>query len=524
MNQEQENISDISFEHIKIGEHDCNVNRNPKDNLFLLSNFNDSIPKFSEENGVYLEFNYKKSGESKIMRLNNAATSTVLVPGAAKMSDQEYLPQFVEKKKHFVEHLIMKTFAKGYETPSEVQALSIPELIQRRDSLIQFKSGTGKSHAFLFGCLWGFDPSDRELQYVFITSSHEVATQIYEQAKYLLPESTKLSLCIGQKKSTGSFGGSGFKTTVGTSSLNPRQKTIKEEREEISNAQVIICTMGKFYDILCNKRWISTTKFLKAICVDEFDNIIASKSRSRSSTIMSTEEQMAEIIRVINDNEPRNTDNTTQRVFFSATVSKDAIKIAHSYFRRYSLSIGEPYIVLLDVQDYTLEGIRQYYVKCPSYIEKKEVIVDLLKQCRIAQAIIFTNRIETANELKKMLDSQDVPISSAVFHGALPATTRKEIHKDFIDNKTRLLISTDLTSRGLDVQSINVVFNFDMPESLETYIHRVGRSGRYGRKGVSISLILVNQNKNELEKVEQINECSKQSKMSELPGDLSNLL
>ena len=273
--------------------------------------------------------------------------------------------------------------------------------------------------------------------------------------------------------------------------------------------------MGKFYDYLCNKKWIET-KYLKSICVDEFDNIVASRSRARSSTVMNTEEQMAAIMKRI--------PSRTQRAFFSATVFSQALEIAHSYFRPYDLMIGDPFLVLLDIEDYTLEGIRQYYVECQSFNDKKEVLLDLLKQLRISQAIIFANRIETANEIKLFLDDQDVKITSAVFHGNLPAVERKNIHQSFSQCNIRVLISTDLTARGLDVQGINLVINFDMPDVLETYIHRVGRSGRYGKKGVAISLILVNRDKDERKKILNINECSKQSQMGELCGDLANLL
>lgn len=380
--------------------------------------------------------------------------------------------------------------------------------------MIQFKAGTGKTWAFLFGLLWGFDPIDLALQYIFITSSHEVAVQIYDQTISILPENTKIVLCIGQKKDTGATGG--FKTPIGTSNLNKNIKTLKQEKDEVGTAQIIVCTIGKFYDFLCNRKWVSSTKYLKAICVDEFDNIVASKSRSRSSSIMNTDEQMAAIIREI--------PITAQRTFFSATVSPQALEIAYSYFRPYSLLIGDPFIVLLDYEDYTLDGIRQYYVPCTSHQEKKDTLLDLVKQCRISQGIIFTNRIETANDIKKMMDDQSVSISSAVFHGNLSASVRTEIHKNFVENKIRLLISTDLTARGLDVHGINVVVNFDMPDSLETYIHRIGRSGRFGRKGVAISLILVNSTKDEMRKVEGINECSKNNKMEHLVEDLSNLL
>lgn len=507
-----DDISDIKFNQITIGDRTCNVNRRLDNDIFLFHNFTDALPYYDEENGVHLKLSSDKSKTNVIAKLSNYVCNRILIENSRNMDDKEYYKMFTDIKTEFVKNcLIFKTFAKGYEIPSPVQVLTIPELIMGRDMLVQFKSGTGKTWAFLFGLLWSYDPSDKELQHVFITNSHEVAMQIYEQAIFILPKNTNVALCVGRKRDTG-----GFRNPVGTSSLTIKPKTLREERDEIGRAQVIVCTVGKFYDVLCNRRWIRTTKYLKTLCVDEFDNIIISKFRQRSSHIMSTEEQISAIIKEI--------PHDTQRVFFSATVTKEALEIAHGYFRKYSPSIGEPFIVLLDIDDYTLEGIRQYYVECPSTNYKREVLLDLLKQCRIAQGIIFANKIKTAIDIKRFLDNQTVPISSAVFHGNLPSEARNSIHRDFIENRVRLLISTDITSRGLDVQGVNVVINFDMPDSLETYIHRIGRSGRYGRKGVAISLILVNSSCNEMKKVETINECSKHSKMEPLPADLSNLL
>lgn len=514
----EEDISAIKFSSITILDHNCSINRNP-DDLNLLVDFSDATPTYTREDGVHLQLSTKSMPKKKIVKLSNNVAYGMLIKGAKEMTDDEYLSTFVERKKEFVDNYIVKnTFAKGFQVPSAVQALTIVELIQRKDALVQFKAGTGKTHAFLFGCLWHFDPSDYVLQYVFITCSHEVAFQIYEQAKQILPPDTKIALCIGQKKegTMGGGGGGGFKTLIGTSNLNRRPKTIREEKEEVSKAQVIVCTMGKFYDFMFNKKWINT-KYLKTICVDEFDNIISSNSKNRSSIIMNTQEQMANIIHDI--------PYDTQRTFFSATVSEQALQIAHSYFRKYNSPLDEPFIVLLNVDDYTLEGIRQYYVCCKDMEWKKEVLIDLITQCRISQGIIFTNTIKTAEDLKMMLDNYPkIRISAAVFHGGLPESVRSGIHKDFIENKVRLLISTDLTSRGLDVQSINVVINFDMPDSMETYIHRIGRSGRYGRKGTAISLLVVSEYNNEMKKVEAINECSNKSKMEELPGKLESLL
>jgi superfamily II DNA/RNA helicase len=507
-----DDISSIRFNQLTIGDSTCNINRKLDKDIFLLHDFADALPYYDEINKVHLNLSSDKTKGNTVVKLNDYVCNRILIKNSREMDDNEYYKKFTDKKTEFVKNcLIKKTFAKGYDIPSPVQSITIPELILGKDVLVQFKSGTGKTWAFLFGLLWSFDLSDKELQHIFIANSHEVAMQIFDQACFILPETTKIVLCVGQKRNTG-----GFRTPIGTSGLTIRHKTLKEEREEIEYAQVIVCTIGKFYDVLCNKRWIRTTDFLKAICVDEFDNIVASKFRQRSSHVMSTEEQMATIIRKIPPD--------AQRAFFSATVTKEALEIAHSYFRKYSPSIGEPLIVLLDVEDYTLDGIYQYYVECHSTSYKKDVLLDLLKQCRIAQGIVFTNKIDTAIDIKRFLDEQVVPVSSDVFHGNLPEETRKLIHRKFMENKIRLLISTDLTSRGLDIQGINVVINFDMPDSLETYIHRIGRSGRYGRKGVAISLILVNSSRDERKKVETINECSKHNKMEPLPADLANLL
>lgn len=509
---EMDSEIETTIKPISIGDYNCNINRTPGETLVLLQNFSDAIPYYNDKYGAYLEL-LQKNSEPIIIPLSDNVLSGLLIKNSKDMNRKEYMSAFVAKKKDFIENvLVRRTYCKGYETPSPVQALCIPELIQRKDALVQFKSGTGKTHAFLFGCLWGFDPDDSALQYLFITSSHEVAIQIYEQAKFLLSENTKISLCIGRKKDNSVVSGD-FKTAIGTSSLAFRQKTIKEEMNEVKSAQIIVGTMGKLYDFMINKKWINTN-YLKAICIDEFDNIIASPSR-RSSSTYSTSEQIARIIEFI--------PSDAQRAFFSATVSGEAYEIATNYFRKNDPSIGEPFIILLDMEDYTLEGIRQYYVQCISFSQKKDTLLDLLSQCRIAQGIIFVNRIETAKEIYNFLNEKSFP-STAVFHGDLPESVRNQIHKDFRNNKIRILISTDVTARGFDVQGINVVINFDMPNDFEVYVHRIGRSGRHGKKGVSISFILVNNKYNETSKITTINERSSRSPITELPGDLASLL
>lgn len=511
MEDYNENYLDSKFHRVTIGEHSCNVNRDSSE-LDLLFHFSDIFPHYDENNGLHMKIKNKES--ENIVPIGENVISNLHLDKSKYKSQNEYLKAFVEKKTPMIDYLVRQTFKKGFESPSVVQSLGTLELVKGRDVLCQFKSGTGKTHTFLMGCLWSFDPSNPNLQYIFVTTSHEVADQTYKQAKFLLPEETKIFLCIGQKKEVSKTG----YQTVQTSQMTDRAKQFREEKNNAANAQVIICTMGKFYDFFCNRKLISV-KHLKAICIDEFDNIVASRSKPKVSATMSTEEQMAAIIKNIPPN--------AQRIFFSATVSNQSIDIAQKYFRPYDKVVGSPFIVMLDSEDYTLEGIRQYYVICADNEIKKSVLLDLLEQCRISQAIIFTNRIDTAKSIKNFLDNQKIVVTSALFHGDMDSIERKNIHQNFLENKIRLLISTNITARGLDIQGINLVINFDMPIDLQTYIHRIGRSGRHGRKGVAISLITddpYDERNSDVDKIQLINECSKNNPMEELPENLADLL
>lgn len=473
-----------NYQNIRIGAYAYNVNvAHPN----ILKDFHDLLPHYQPDKPVYLKI------DDTMVHLPVNVTNKVLITNWQEMTDNDCNQIFVDKKKVLVDYLLKQTYAKGYETPSCVQSLGIIPLCMGKDTLIQSKSGTGKTHAFLMGTAWHFDAEDKELQHLYITSSHEVANQIYRVAQQLFPTNAQISLCIGQKKDT---------------TIHTKYPTLKEERETVATAQIVIGTMGKIYDYLCNKKWLNT-QYLKTLCVDEFDNIVTSRG-NRSHQIITTENQMAEIIKII--------PNKCQKIFFSATVNDHALQIANSYFQ----SDKEPFIALLQTDDFTLEGIKQHYVECINYNEKKEVLLDLLKQCHISQCIVFCNTIETVTRLKQFLDDQKNHIATSLFHAGLSATARMQAMTEFRQYKTRLLISTDLTARGIDIPGINLVINYDMPHNLNTYIHRVGRSGRYGKKGIAISLI--SKDNGEITKVNQVNECSINNPMTPLPKDLENLL
>ena len=519
---EEKSFKEEDFCKYEVGGFNYQVNRRP-DQLSIMTDFSSVIPYYDDIDGLHLKATSEKAQkDNDIIPLKDMVSYTLRIDAANQMSKEQYLATYAEKRAEHVKNVsLKKTYAKGFEKPSPIQAISCVEIIKRTDCMIQSKSGTGKTHMAVFGLLWHFDYRNPNLQYVFMANTHEVANQFYEQIQTMLIHdnknyaTAKISLCIGHKPSTAT---GGFKSTtlMGTSTLGGR-KSLREEIDEIKNAQILVCTMGKFYDFFINKKdkKIVNVSNLKAICVDEFDTIVISNKRSNT---MSTGEQMAAIMQEIPE--------TAQRVFCSATVPQEASNTAFQYFRDYTLEGEEPFVVLLNEGDFTLDQIRQYYVVCEYYSQKGEILLDLLKQLRIMQGIVFTNRTDTAIELKKLIDTEDIHISSAVFHGNLSETERQRIVQDLTSGKIRLLISTDIAARGLDIHGVNIVVNFDMPEFPETYIHRVGRSGRYGRKGVGISFLLVNPatGDNEMEKKMYIDKCSKNSKMEDLPSDLAGLL
>ena len=140
------------------------------------------------------------------------------------------------------------------------------------------------------------------------------------------------------------------------------------------------------------------------------------------------------------------------------------------------------------------------------------------------QGIIFVNRTDSVYKLQAFLEHELKNVKFGIFHGNLDGSTREKIFKEFKEGTCRYLISTDVLSRGIDVHSVNFVINFDMPDKLETYIHRIGRGGRYGRKGIAINFVLINREMDEMLKVEEINLKGKLNKMEQLPDNIEDLL
>lgn len=485
----------------------------------MLNNFDYIIPKYDETNGIHLELIV--DGKKHIVQIKREVYRKYVAP--EDLNSDEFRRAYMETRCEIARHIVSQTYMKAYETPSAVQKISIVGLIMGKDAVVQSKSGTGKTHAFLTGLLWNYDPYDAGLQSVFITSSHEVATQIYEQALDLLPKSAKISLCIGHKRTGRTHGG--FK------SVSTGGKSLYQQINEIKQAQVLVCTMGKFYDLYIN-RGVINTEYLKTLCVDEFDSIVS--SNGNRSNANNTEDQMAQIIMDIPE--------FTQRAFFSATNDVCSAEIANSYIRPYdhdddepitdfdndNRGPGKPLIISLDSCDNTLDGINQYYVPVHNDREKNDVLTDLVTQCRVNQVCIFANtkaRVIAIADLFRdysRINNIIMPHSS-VMHSDMSSNDRNKTFEEFKEGKTRMLIATDVAARGVDVQSVSMVINYDMPDDLATYVHRIGRSGRYGRKGTAISFVTITGSCNEMIKIDEINKISLHTEVEPLPEHVVNI-
>jgi len=500
-----ENYDGCKLYNFSINDDKYKINQNPE-SLIRLTNFDNLVPFYDESIGYHLKLNDK--GTTKIVSLSVCVIGRTLFPeivngvGTETMSINQISNLICEIKKKHVDELIRNVYAFGFEMPSVSQALGIIPLINGKDMIIQFKSGTGKTCTFLIGLLWGFDPADPSLQYIFLTSTHEVATQIHQIACLLLPNAN-ISLCKG-----------GAKTQAGGFKSEGPRGNLDEKRSELRKAQIIVGTIGKTYELLCVKHMVHSFDNVKAICLDEFDQLLNPQKSRGSSYEIRTEDQVKCIF---NDISPY-----AQRVFFSATVIKGSDETARSYFRSYDEDYGDPFMVLLDSENYLLKGIRHYYVIFDMQENKYAVLLELLRKVRITQTIIFVNRTDHAYRLQAYLDGEKV--QSALFHGGLDGPTRQKIFDDFKAGHFRYLIATDVLARGIDVHQINVVINFDMPEEKESYIHRIGRSGRFGRKGVAINFVMVNREMDEMQKVQAINAHGEMNKMVPLPNNLEDLL
>ena len=333
--------------------------------------------------------------------------------------------------------LLRGIYSYGFEKPSNIQYKSIPIMNQSKDIIAQSQSGTGKTGAFVIGILNNIDISLKKTQYIIITPTHELAKQILNVIESL---SSYMDVTMAK--------------VIGKTNINDSILELKKD------PQIIVATPGRLLDMI-NKRHIFTDS-IKSLVLDEADEIL-------SSGFM---DSIYNIIKAV----PK----TAQICLYSATMPKEILDLTN-YF------MDDPAMLLVNKDELTLEGIKQFYIDLKQYNWKFDVLYDIYETINITQSIIYVNSKTVLNNLYDRLSRDEFPVS--YIHGDMVTKEREENLNNFKSGNTRILLSTDLLSRGIDIQQLSLVINFDLPKNKETYIHRIGRSGRYGRKGTAINFV-----------------------------------
>jgi len=361
--------------------------------------------------------------------------------------------------------LLRGIYGYGFERPSPIQQKAILPMIEGRDVIAQAQSGTGKTATFAIGTLQIIDTEINEVQALVLAPTRELAQQIAIVYKFL-GEYLKVKVHVF-------IGGTQVKNDV---------KNLQD------GVHVVVGTPGRVLDML--KKNILKLSYLKAFILDEADEMLSKGFL----------ENMREVI--------SNIPPECRVNLFSATMPKDIVTITNNF-------MSNPAKILVKNEQLTLEGIKQYYVILKRDW-KLESLLDIYKGVDIAQAIIFCNSKKNVDFLTEEMKKKGHMVSS--IHSEMQMIDRDRIMKEFRSGATRVLITTDLLARGIDVYQVSIVINYDLPQHKETYIHRIGRSGRFGRKGNAINFVTP-------EEKEQLEEIQKyyNTTIEALPTDLSEI-
>ena len=368
-------------------------------------------------------------------------------------------------------------YSYGFEKPSPIQRVAIKPMMEGRDILAQSQSGTGKTGTFTIGSLSNVDPTIPHPQVLVISPTRELSQQTEKVARGI-GSFLKVSEHQTGLKVLSACGGT------------PVDQDLKALR---AGAQFIVGTPGRIFDLIRRERGMRLDH-LKYLILDEADELLADLFAEQIQAILSTGAF------------PK----TCHLAMFSATMPAEVLDLAQTYLK-------DPVKILLPAEKISLEGISQYHVPCEKDEWKYDTLCDLYKHMTINQAIIFVNKRQTAEKLTKRMSDEGFTLEC--IHGDMDAVERKKRMADFRGGLVRILIATDIICRGIDVPSVTVVINYEMPSSRENYFHRIGRTGRYGKKGVSINLI---GGGDEMAMMNDI-ELHYSIKIPELPNDLAAL-
>ncbi|VDO33157.1 unnamed protein product [Haemonchus placei] len=329
------------------------------------------------------------------------------------------------------QNLLRGIYAFGFEKPSAIQQRAIVPCTTGRDVIAQAQSGTGKTATFSISILQRIDENEPSVQALVMAPTRELAQQI-QKVMCALGDymSIKVHACIG-----------------GTS--------IRDDQRKLeSGVHVVVGTPGRVNDMI--NRSVLQTSRIKMFVLDEADEMLSRGFKDQIYEVFKTLPQEVQV------------------VLLSATMPADVLDVTNRFMRN-------PIRILVKREELTLEGIHQYYINVQKDEYKFETLCDLYDAVNVTQAV---------EQLTEQMTKKQFTVSS--LHGDMEQQDRDVIMREFRSGSSRVLITTDLLARGIDVQQVSLVINYDLPSNRENYIHRIGRSGRFGRKGVAINFITDN--------------------------------
>jgi len=358
-------------------------------------------------------------------------------------------------------------YAYGFETPSAIQKKAIVPFATGQDIIAQAQSGTGKTATFSISVLKTMSEDVKGVQALILSPTRELAQQTYTIIENL-GKYTKFRFAL--------FVGGQY-----------RKDNIDLMRKE--SPQCIVGTPGRINDLV-RDGYINLFD-MRCLILDEADELL-------SNTF---EEQIRDLINFIGED--------TQIALYSATMPNEKLQTAYKFMR-------DPTHILIKNEELTLEGIRQYYIAIEREEWKYETLTDLYNSIVIYQLMIYCNSKRRVESLSTQLIKDGFTCSC--IHGEMSSQERSQTMHKFRRGEHRILITTDLLARGIDVQQVSLVVNYDVPFDMENYIHRIGRSGRFGRKGVALNFATTR----EFEQIKKL-ESFYQTQINELPQDIESI-
>ena len=336
------------------------------------------------------------------------------------------------------QNLLRGIYANGFENPSPIQRKAIVPMIKKNDIIAQAQSGTGKTGCFTIATLELIDTTENYTQAIILSPTRELSCQIKSVVDKIGNniKNLRTQLLVG-----------------GTSTDND----IKMLRQ--NEPQILVGCPGRIHDMIRRKH---INNKIKLVVLDEADEMLSAGFK----------EQIYSIFQYLS--------NDIQICLFSATMPASLYSLAEKFMRN-------PIKIIVKTEQLTLEGIKQYYVNLDDDIQKYDTLKDLFSTFSVSQCIIYCNSVKRVADLYDAMSQDGYPVCQ--IHSNLDKSERQKNYDAFRSGTQRVLISSNVTARGIDIQQVSTVINFDIPKCTNIYLHRIGRSGRWGRKGTAINFI-----------------------------------